>query len=49
MACLSEHGVDKLADVKMVRMAPDGQISVIRDSRSGAFADTAPPRRHTPA
>jgi uncharacterized membrane protein YcaP (DUF421 family) len=30
MACLREQGIDKLADVKMARMEPDGQISVIR-------------------
>jgi uncharacterized membrane protein YcaP (DUF421 family) len=31
MACLREQGIDKLADVKMARMEPDGQISVIRE------------------
>jgi uncharacterized membrane protein YcaP (DUF421 family) len=31
MACLREQGVDKLADVKIARMEPDGQISVIRE------------------
>ena len=30
MATLREQGVDKLADVKIARMEPDGQISVIR-------------------
>ena len=30
MACLREQGVDKLADVKVARMEPDGQISVIK-------------------
>jgi uncharacterized membrane protein YcaP (DUF421 family) len=30
MAALREHGIDKLADVKMARIEPDGMISVIR-------------------
>lgn len=30
MACLREQGIDKLADVKMARLEPDGSISVIR-------------------
>lgn len=30
LALLREHGIDKLADVKMARMEPDGQLSVIR-------------------
>jgi uncharacterized membrane protein YcaP (DUF421 family) len=30
MAGLREQGIDKLADVKMARMEPDGHISVIR-------------------
>lgn len=30
MAALREHGVDKLADVKIARIEPDGVISVIR-------------------
>jgi len=30
MASLREHGIDKLAEVKMARMEPDGGISVIR-------------------
>ena len=33
MAGLREQGVDKLADVKMARMEPDGSISVIRVQR----------------
>jgi uncharacterized membrane protein YcaP (DUF421 family) len=36
MAALREHGIDKLADVKMARMEADGGITVIRsDSGSG--------------
>lgn len=31
MASLRTHGIDKLADVKMARMEPDGGISVIRE------------------
>ena len=34
MAVLREQGIDKLADVKMARMEPDGQISVIRRRRA---------------
>lgn len=30
MAHLRQHGVEKLADVKMARMEPDGNITVIR-------------------
>lgn len=30
MASLRQHGIDKLGDVKMARMEPDGSISVIR-------------------
>ena len=33
MAGLREQGVDKLAEVKMARMEPDGSISVIRVQR----------------
>jgi uncharacterized membrane protein YcaP (DUF421 family) len=33
LACLREQGIDKLADVKFARMEPDGQISVIRETR----------------
>jgi len=45
MAGLREHGIDKLADVKIARMEPDGAISVIRarDDRGGA--DDGRPRR----
>jgi uncharacterized membrane protein YcaP (DUF421 family) len=35
MASLREQGIDKLADVKMARMEPDGQISVIRQPGGG--------------
>ena len=34
MASLRAHGIDKLADVKIARMEPDGGISVIRESRN---------------
>jgi uncharacterized membrane protein YcaP (DUF421 family) len=43
MANLREQGVDKLAEVKMARMEPDGSISVIRQ-KDGAGADEQPPR-----
>ena len=33
MANLRTHGVDKLADVKIARMEPDGNISVIREKQ----------------
>jgi len=42
MASLREQGVDKLADVKIARMEPDGQISVIRQQGKG---DAPPPAR----
>ncbi|MES2958155.1 MAG: YetF domain-containing protein [Pseudomonadota bacterium] len=35
MASLREQGIDKLADVKMARMEPDGAISIIRRPRVG--------------
>lgn len=38
MACLRESGVDKLADVKVARMEPDGHISVIRADRESSDA-----------
>lgn len=44
MACLREQGVDKLADVKVARMEPDGQVSVIRRER-GQASTRAPLRR----
>ncbi|WP_458232790.1 DUF421 domain-containing protein [Roseateles sp. P5_E8] len=34
MASLRAHGVDKLAEVKIARMEPDGGISVIRESNA---------------
>lgn len=43
MASLREHGIEKLADVKMARMEADGAISVIR--RDGGGDDQAPPAR----
>ena len=39
MASLRSHGIDKLADVKMARMEPDGGISVIREAPA-SDADT---------
>ena len=33
MASLRAHGIDKLADVKIARMEPDGGISVIREAK----------------
>jgi uncharacterized membrane protein YcaP (DUF421 family) len=45
MAGLREHGIDKLRDVKMARLEPDGQISVIRYPAShDGEAEDAPPR-----
>ena len=44
MANLREGGIDKLADVKMARMEPDGHISVIRYPG----ASEAPPQRELP-
>ena len=46
MVLLREHGVDKLADVKVARMEPDGQISVIREGRGAPTAAQSP--RHEP-
>jgi uncharacterized membrane protein YcaP (DUF421 family) len=43
MASLREQGIDKLADVKIARMEPDGQISVIRAPRG----DDAAPSQHS--
>lgn len=48
MAALREHGVDKLAEVKIARMEPDGVISVIRMPQADDAADDGPtPRRAT--
>lgn len=46
MASLRAHGIEKLADVKMARMEPDGGISVIREKR--AAEDDGAPGRATP-
>jgi uncharacterized membrane protein YcaP (DUF421 family) len=48
MACLREQGIDKLADVKMARMEPDGQISVIREPSGGEHEGNARLMRRTP-
>lgn len=46
MAHLREHGIDKLGQVHVARMEPDGSISVIRTHEEGAAAaDGPPPRR----
>ena len=42
MAHLREQGIDKLADVKLARMEPDGRISVIRYA-GAPDAEPAPP------
>ncbi len=48
MASLREHGVDKLAEVKIARMEPDGQISVIHEGGAGNGEDTPAASRRTP-
>lgn len=48
MACLREHGVEKLAEVKIARMEPDGQISVIRDIQDADTRNSSA-HQHTPA
>jgi uncharacterized membrane protein YcaP (DUF421 family) len=48
MACLREQGIDKLADVKMARMEPDGQISVIREPGSPEHENNARLLHRTP-
>jgi uncharacterized membrane protein YcaP (DUF421 family) len=45
MAHLREQGVDKLADVKVARMEPDGAISVIRSNHPSAEAGMNGERR----
>jgi uncharacterized membrane protein YcaP (DUF421 family) len=45
MANLRTHGIDKLADVKMARMEPDGNISVIREQQGGGDDGDQPSRR----
>lgn len=44
MANLRTHGIDKLADVKIARMEPDGEISVIREKQD-SDEDDGPSRR----
>lgn len=44
MANLRTHGIDKLADVKIARMEPDGEISVIREKQE-SDEDDGPSRR----
>jgi uncharacterized membrane protein YcaP (DUF421 family) len=36
MALLREQGIDKLADVKIARMEPDGRVSVIRETQAAS-------------
>jgi uncharacterized membrane protein YcaP (DUF421 family) len=48
MAHLREQGVDKLADVKIARMEPDGVISVIRAGDASAERGTSSERRIVP-
>lgn len=45
MANLREQGIDKLAEVKMARMEPDGVISVIRVPGKAGGADERGARR----
>jgi uncharacterized membrane protein YcaP (DUF421 family) len=45
MAGLREQGIEKLAEVKLARMEPDGQISVIRNPRSDLEPPDGAPRR----
>ena len=45
MASLRSNGIDKLAEVRVARMEPDGSISVIREDRSG---EDEPSRRRKP-
>jgi len=44
MASLRTHGIDKLADVKIARMEPDGGISVIREPRGDDDGNDSPHR-----
>ena len=39
MASLRSHGIEKLVDVKIARMEPDGGISVIRESKASGDDD----------
>lgn len=43
MASLRTHGIDKLADVKIARMEPDGGISVIREDKPAGAQDEEGP------
>jgi uncharacterized membrane protein YcaP (DUF421 family) len=43
MASLREHGIDKLADVKMARMEADGGITVIRNDQVDEGRRKQPP------
>lgn len=45
MASLRSQGIDKLADVKIARMEPDGGISVIREARREDEEEGAKPDR----
>ena len=45
MAHLREQGVDKLADVKLARMEPDGRISVIRYADADDAPTPTPPHK----
>lgn len=46
MANLREHGIEKLAEVKMARLEPDGVLSVIRQPGGGEEVDE--PQRRQP-
>lgn len=48
MANLRAHGIDKLAEVKMARMEPDGDISVIREKGSGGRDEGDKPAKRQP-
>lgn len=51
MASLRAQGIEKLAEVKMARMEPDGGISVIREKSPASAADDddpPTPRRRQP-
>jgi uncharacterized membrane protein YcaP (DUF421 family) len=48
MASLRAHGIDKLAEVKIARMEPDGGISVIREKKSEEDVDGEETRHRSP-
>ena len=48
MASLREHGIDKLADVKIARMESDGSITVIRRHGGGEEEGARLRRRNHP-